>query len=352
MAKPKIGVLIINLGTPDSPSVANVRKYLREFLMDKRVIDIPFWRRFLLINFIIAPFRAPQSAKGYRELWMPQGSPLKVYGQGLEVLLQIALGNDFEVKLAMRYQSPSIKSVLSQFKDKGFKQLIMVPLYPQYASSSSGSTMEEVMNVLKGWEVIPQIKMVSQFFDHLLFIKSFVEIGKKYMAQGPYDHYLFSYHGLPEHQISKSSCDHYCRLGDCCSVYSSKNQYCYRAQCFETTRLLVKALGIKKEDYTVCFQSRLGKAPWIKPYTDEVIKQLPGRGIKKVLVFSPAFVSDCLETTIEIGVEYKKLFLEHGGEHWQLVESLNVHPTWVECLKQLVMCHCEEPKATKQSLNL
>jgi len=337
MAQTKTGVLIINLGTPDSPSVADVYKYLREFLMDRRVIDIPFWRRFLLINLIIAPFRAPESAKGYRELWTPQGSPLKVYGLQLEALLQQALGNGFDVKMAMRYQSPSIKSVLSHLKNKGFKQLIVIPLYPQYASSSSGSTMEEVMEQLKGWEVVPEIKIISQFFDHPLFIKAFIQIGKKYMAQQPFDHYLFSYHGLPEHQIMKSSCDNYCRLGDCCSVYHAKNQYCYRAQCFETTRRLVQELGIKKEEYTICFQSRLGKTPWIKPYTDEVIKQLAGRGIKKVLIFSPAFVADCLETIIEIGVEYKKLFLEQGGESWQLVESLNTHPAWVECLKQMVL---------------
>ena len=337
MVNHKTGVLIINLGTPDSPSVPDVRKYLREFLMDERVIDIPFWRRFLLINLIIAPFRAPESAKGYHELWTPKGSPLKVYGQELEGLLQSTLGSDFLVKLAMRYQSPSIKSVLSHFKHKGFKRLIVIPLYPQYASSSTGSTVQEVMKIVNGWEVIPEIKIVSQFFDHPLYTKSFVELGQKYMQQEPYEHYLFSYHGLPEHQIMKSSCDNYCRLGDCCSVYHSKNQYCYRAQCFETTRLLAAGLGIKLENYTICFQSRLGKTPWIKPYTDEIIKDLASKGIKKVLVFSPAFVSDCLETTIEIGVEYKNLFLNQGGERWQLVESLNVHPTWVECLKQMVL---------------
>jgi len=338
MLKTKTGVLIINLGTPDSPSVADVRKYLREFLMDRRVIDIPFWRRFLLVNFVIAPFRAPQSAKSYRDLWTDQGSPLKVNGQILEGLLQQALGDDFLVKLAMRYQSPGIKSVLTHFKDKGFKELIVIPLYPQYASSSSGSTMEEVMKVIRGWEVVPEIRLMGQFFDHPFFIKAFAEIGKKYIPQGHFDHYLFSYHGLPEHQILKSSCDDYCRLGDCCSVYSGNNRYCYRAQCFETTRLLVQELGIKKENYTISFQSRLGKRPWIKPYTDEVIKQLAGRAIKRVLVFSPSFVSDCLETTVEIGMEYKKLFLEHGGEHWQLAESLNTHPIWVECLKQIILC--------------
>ncbi|MDE2028346.1 MAG: ferrochelatase [Candidatus Omnitrophica bacterium] len=342
MPKSRTGVLIINLGTPESPSVADVRKYLREFLMDGRVLDIPWWRRFLLVNLIIAPFRAPESSKGYQHLWTPEGSPLKVYGLQLEGLLQKALGGDFLVKLAMRYQSPSIKSVLANFENRSFKRLIVVPLYPQYASSSSGSTQEEVMRVVKGWEVVPEIKFVSRFFDHPLFIKSFVEIGKKYTEQGDFDHYLFSYHGLPEHQIFKASCDNYCRLGDCCAVFNSKNQYCYRAQCFETTRLLAAGLGIGKEKYTICFQSRLGKTPWIKPYTDEVIKQLAAQGVKRVLVFSPAFVADCLETTVEIGVEYKKLFLEQGGGHWQLVESLNVHPTWVECLKQIVLKNCHE----------
>jgi len=355
MSKLKTAVLIINLGTPDSPSVPDVRRYLREFLMDGRVIDVPFWRRFFLVNFVIAPFRAPESSKGYQQLWTAEGSPLKVHGQKLEALLDKELGEDYVVRLAMRYQSPSIKSVLSGFENKGFKRLVIIPLYPQYASSSTGSTIEEVMKVVKKWEIIPEISFVSQFFDHPLFIKSFAEIGKKYISQNVipanvgigrhaqllagirYDHYLFSYHGLPERQILKASCGNYCRLGDCCSVYHSKNQYCYRAQCFETTRLLAQELGIKNEQYTICFQSRLGKDPWIKPYTDEVIKDLAKRGIKRVLVFSPAFVADCLETTVEIGHEYKKLFLDHGGQDWQLVESLNAHPFWIECLKRIIL---------------
>jgi len=198
MAKHKTGVLIINLGTPDSPSVADVGKYLREFLMDAQVLDIPSWRRFLLVNLIIVPFHAPQLAKVYRALWTDKGPLLKVYGVELEGLLQQALGDDFKVKLAMRYQNPSIKSVLSYFKDKGFKRLIVVPLYPQYALASTGSAIEEVTRRLKGWEAPPQVKIINQFFDHPLFIKSWVEVGKKYLAQGRYDHYLFSYHGLPE----------------------------------------------------------------------------------------------------------------------------------------------------------
>lgn len=332
----KIAVVLINLGTPDSPSVPDVRKYLREFLMDGRVIDIPFLQRWLLVNLIIAPFRAPQSAKGYHELWTKEGSPLKVYGEKVVKLLQESLGREYQVFLAMRYQNPSIKSVLDQIKHKGFERIITIPLYPQYASASNGSTIEKFMDEIKSWEIIPTVKIISQFLEYPAFIKAFAEIGKKYMAKKQYDHILFSYHGLPERQILKGSCDNYCRLGDCCSVYHSKNQYCYRAQCFQTTRLLAKALNLKDDQYTVCFQSRLGSDPWIKPYTDEKIHELINKGVKKVLVFSPAFVADCLETTIEISEEYKKVFTDLGGQEWDLVESLNDHPLWIDCLKQMV----------------
>ncbi len=334
--KSKIGVLIINLGTPDSPSVPDVRKYLREFLMDRRVIDIPFLQRFLLINCIIAPFRAPESAKGYHELWTKQGSPLKVYGQGVAKLLQTALGDEYQVELAMRYQNPSMHDVLEKFRVKAIDQIIAIPLYPQYASASTGSTHEKLFEEIKSWEIIPNLKVISQFCLHPLFIKAFAELGRQYMARERYDYYLFSYHGLPERQILKGSCGGNCKLGECCNVYHAKNQYCYRAQCFETTRLLVKELGIKEGQYKVCFQSRLGKTPWIKPYTDEVIKELTGQNIKRVLTFSPSFVADCLETTVEIGMEYKKMFMDNGGERWDLVESLNLSPAWIECLKEMV----------------
>ncbi|MBF0503527.1 MAG: ferrochelatase [Candidatus Omnitrophica bacterium] len=335
MTKLKNGVLLINLGTPDSPSIADVRKYLREFLMDARVMDIPFWSRFLLVHLVIAPFRAPQSAKAYRMLWTPQGSPLKFYGNEVQKLLQQALGEGFQVELAMRYQNPGIKDVLSRLKTTALKSLTVIPLYPQYAGASSGSTIQEVMKEIKKWEVIPDLKLISRFFDDPLFIKAFAQLGRKYMALAPYDHYLFSYHGLPQKQVLKSSCE--CRLGDCCMVYGCKNRYCYRAQCFETTRLLAEELGIPKGDYTACFQSRLGSTPWIKPHTDETIKRLAQKGIKSVLVFSPSFVADCLETTVEIGYEYKKLFFRHGGRRWQMVESLNTQPVWVDCLKELII---------------
>jgi ferrochelatase len=333
----KTGVLLVNLGTPDSPSTPDVRKYLREFLMDGRVIDIPYFSRWMLINLIIAPFRAPKSAKIYKEVWTKEGSPLKVYGIAVEKKLQEVLGEDYVVRLAMRYQNPSIESVMDELKKEGLSKLVVVPFFPQYASASTGSVYEEVMRVFKGWQVMPQLSFVNRFLDHPKFIEGFSQLGKKYMAQRQFDHYLFSYHGLPERQITKGDVSgKQCSFGGCCDTLTPQNQHCYRAQCFETTRLLVKELGLKEGQYTTCFQSRLGKDPWIKPYTDDVIKELPGKGIKSVLAFSPAFVADCLETTIEVGEEYKEMFVEAGGTDWQLVESLNDSEIWVEALEDMV----------------
>ncbi|MCU0341347.1 MAG: ferrochelatase [Spirosomaceae bacterium] len=333
----KTGVLIVNLGTPDSPNTPDVRKYLREFLMDGRVIDIPYIPRFLLVNAIIAPFRAPKSAKTYKEVWLPEGSPLKVYGVAVEKMLQEALGSNYVVKLGMRYQNPSITVALAEFQRMGLTEIIVIPFFPQYASATTGSVYEEVMRVLSGWQVMPAVKFINQFLAHPKFLAGFVQNAQKYMTEHAYDHFVFSYHGLPERQIRKGDCTkEVCKLGSCCDTLHAMNQHCYRAQCFETTRLLVKLLDIPEGKYTTCFQSRLGNDPWIKPYTEDLVKELPKRGVKSVLAFSPAFVADCLETTFEVGEEYKELFEEAGGEHWQLVESLNDSPVWVEALVDLV----------------
>lgn len=334
----KTGVLLINLGTPDSPSTPDVRRYLREFLMDRRVIDIPPVNRFFLINGVIAPLRAPKSAKVYNELWDDRGSPLLYYGLEVKDLLQSALGNEYMVTFGMRYQNPSLESSIKQMEGLGLEKIIIIPLFPQYASASTGSAVEKAFDIIKQWEVIPDIKVISKFFDHPLFIKAFAEIGRKYMEQTEFDHIIFTYHGLPERQILKSAVSGYCQLSTkCCASYNQKNRHCYRAQSYETTRLLAKELGLSEDKYTVCFQSRLGKTPWIKPYTDDIIPELTKKGVKKVLAFSPSFIADCLETTIEGGVEYKELFEQNGGEHWQLVESLNNHPLWVDCLKEMVL---------------
>jgi protoporphyrin/coproporphyrin ferrochelatase len=333
----KTGVLIVNLGTPDSPSVSDVRKYLREFLMDGRVIDFPFIPRWMLVNLIIAPFRSPKSAKTYKELWTDRGSPLKFYGVSVEQQLQEELGNDFDVKLAMRYQSPSIEAGLKHFQATGVKDIIVVPFFPQYASATTGSVYEKVMEIVSGWQTIPAIKFINNYYDHPKFVQAFAEAGKAHLEKYNYEHVIFSYHGVPVRHIRKGDCTgNTCKLGDCCNSITAMNQYCYRSQCFETTRLIVKELGLKEGTYTTCFQSRLGRESWVQPYTEDVIKKLAAQGVKSVLAFSPAFVSDCLETTIEVGEEYKELFEEKGGEHWELVESLNDRKIWVELLADLV----------------
>lgn len=338
MAKAKTGVLLVNLGTPDSPSVPDVRKYLREFLMDKRVIDIPFISRWLLVNLIIAPFRAPKSAKTYRELWEDRGSPLMFHGLDLKEKLIKQLNEDFVVALGMRYQSPSIASALDELLAAHVKKIIVLPLFPQYASATTGSVMEQVMDDIKGRLLIPELEFISKYPDNEGMIRTFAMLGKKYMDKMQYDKVIFSYHGLPERQIRKSSIDGYCQLNaKCCATYHTKNQFCYRAQCFLTSRKLAEELGLKEDQYSVFFQSRLGKDPWIQPYAEDEIRRMAKEGIKKILIFSPAFTADCLETTLEVGDEFKELFIEEGGEEWQLVESLNAQDMWVESLKKMVM---------------
>jgi ferrochelatase len=334
----KKAILLINLGTPDSPSVSDVRKYLTQFLNDARVIDISPIGRFVLVNGIIVPFRSPKSAKLYQNIWTKEGSPLLLNTKSLAEKLQKEMGDDYIVEWAMRYQKPSIKSVLEKLRKQQPSEIIILPLYPQYASSSTGSTAEAVLKELSGWEVIPSIKLINKFYDHPAFIKALVETAKDYNLNS-YEHIIFSYHGLPERQIKKASV-HYgnntCNFENCCNTISKDNRYCYRANCFETTRQLVKHLNIPQGKYTSTFQSRLDDK-WLKPYSDKVIEELAKKGMKKILVFSPAFVADCLETIYEIGTEYDEIFKEHGGESVTLVKSLNDNEAWVKAVKEIVI---------------
>jgi ferrochelatase len=330
------GVLLIQLGTPDSPSVRDVRKYLSEFLNDPRVIDIPYLLRKFLVNIIIVPFRAPKSAKLYKQLWTDKGSPLLFYSESLKEKVQFALGNNFEVELAMRYQSPSMDTVLGRMQKKGYERIIILPLFPQYASASSGSAIEKALKIIKQWWVIPKLKIISQFYNNEDYINSVVEQGKIY-NHAEFDHILFSYHGLPVRQVNKVYTDGKpCEDHNCETEINQSNQYCYKAACYATTRLLAEKLNIPKEKYTVCFQSRLDKK-WLEPFTDKVIIDHAKKGTKKLLVFSPAFVADCLETIIEISHDYSELFKANGGSHLQLVESLNDHPRWVQAVKNMIL---------------
>ncbi len=336
----KTGVLLINLGTPDNPSTPAVKKYLTEFLNDRRVIDISAIGRFFLVNLFIVPFRSAKSSKLYKEIWSDEtGSPLLHNSKQLKEKVQTKLGNNFVVELAMRYQTPDIHTSLENLRKQKVKKLIVLPLYPQYASSSTGSTLEKVFDEIKGWEVIPELKLYSNFFDNEDLIDCFVANGKQFDLNA-YDHILFSYHGLPERQIKKASAhygDNACSLGSCCETMTDKNQYCYRANCFRTTQLIVQKLNLPKEKYTICFQSRLGRSEWIKPYTDQILKERAAKGDKKILVFSPAFVADCLETIYEIGEEYNHAFKQYGGEKITLVPSLNSNDNWVDAIEKMIL---------------
>ncbi len=334
----KQAILLVNVGTPDSPSPGKVGKYLTQFLNDKRVIDIPAILRFILVNLIIVPFRSFKSAKLYSHIWTKEGSPLLLHSNDFKTKLQKELGDQFLVEIAMRYQSPSIKSALEKIRQQRPEKIHIVPMYPQYASSSTGTTIEEIFDQIKRWEIIPSINVVSKFYDHPKFIESLISAARQYKLED-YDYYIFSYHGLPERQILKGS-KHYgrntCQMGACCNSITKNNRYCYRANCFETTRQMVKALGIKEGTFETSFQSRLDNK-WLKPYSDKVIQELGEKGIKKILVFSPAFVADCLETIHEIGTEYDELFKEYGGEKITLVKSLNDNDEWVKAFKEIVL---------------
>lgn len=333
----KTGVLLIQLGTPDSPSVGDVRRYLREFLNDPRVIDIPWFPRTLLVNGIIIPFRAPKSAKIYKELWAHGNgvSPLMTHTLNVQKKLQEELmDKNVTVEMTMRYQNPSMESVLDRMHKANYEQIIIIPLFPQYASASTGSAVEKAMKIIKKWWVIPEIKIVSQFYDHEGYINSIVDRANAFDLKS-YDHVIFSYHGLPERQVDKVYNSGLCADHDCESEITEENKYCYKATSYATTRLIATKLGLKEEDYTVSFQSRLNEK-WLKPFSDKVVEEQGKKGAKKLLVFSPAFVADCLETIIEIGEEYQEIFTTNGGEKVQLVPSSNDHPEFISCLKDLV----------------
>lgn len=334
----KVGVLLIQLGTPDKPAVSAVRKYLSEFLNDPRVIDIPWLARKVLVNGIIVPFRAPKSTKVYKELWQHGNgiSPLLSHTEKLKSSLQERFKNDnVVVEFAMRYQNPSIDSVLDRMKNENYDKIILLPLFPQYASASSGSAIEKAMSIIQKWWVIPEISIISQFYENEGYINSIVENASRFNLK-EYDHILFSYHGLPERQVDKVyEATDLCSDQPCESQVNEKNKFCYKATSYATTRLIASKLGLNEEDYTVCFQSRLDKK-WLTPFSDKVVEEWGKKGAKKLLVFSPAFVADCLETIIEIGEEYQEIFERFDGEKVQLVPSSNTNDSFISGLEELL----------------
>ena len=330
----KTGILLINLGTPDSPSVKDVRRFLREFLMDPLVVDLPFITRWLLVNCIIVPFRGPKSASEYQRLWTEKGSPLKVHSEELLTKMIAKFEGRFDVAMAMRYQNPDIRCGLQKLKDAGCEELLIVPLFPQYAEATTLSILNKVNSDLEnmGWQV--KTKNISTFASDEGFIDALVSRVEN-MDVGSVDHTVFSYHGLPERQLEKLN--NGCLKDNCCDVISEKNQNCYRAQCFATTRAIAEKMQLSRQQYSICFQSRQGNIPWIQPYVDDVISALAKNGSRRIRVFSPAFVADCLETTIEIGFTYRKLFKDLGGEELYLVPGLNSADKWVDALENIII---------------
>ena len=333
----RTGVLLIQLGTPDSPSVSDVRRYLGEFLNDPRVIDLPWLGRTLLVNGIIVPFRAPKSAKVYKELWTHgEGrSPLLTHSENLTARLQERFGEEVRVHLAMRYQNPSMYDVLEQMRKENYDHIVILPLFPQYASATTGSAADLAMKLVRRWWVIPEVSIINQFYDNEGYLESIVQRAGAFNFS-EYDHFIFSYHGLPDRHVDKVyEGSDLCSDQPCETEVNDKNKFCYKATCYATTRLLAEKMGLSEERYTVCFQSRLDKK-WLTPFADRVVVEQAQKGAKKILAFSPAFVADCLETVIEIGDEYQELFVKQGGEKIQLVPSSNDHPRFVDGLEELI----------------
>jgi len=345
----KRAIILMNLGSPESTEVKDVRSYLKEFLMDKRVIDSPYLVRTVLVKGLIAPTRSPNTAHAYKKVWTKDGSPLIVLTKQLQAALQQQI--DEPVEIAMRYGNPTMKSAYDNIlaKHPDVNEVILLPLYPHYAMSSYETAVVHAEQVHKKGKYPFKITTIKPFYNEEQYLHAMAENIKPYLQQD-YDHVLFSYHGLPERHILKSDVtgQHCLKVADCCNVPSPAHAHCYRHQCFTTTHLVAALLGIPKEKYSVSFQSRLGKAEWIKPYTVMRLPEMPKEGIKKLVVICPAFVSDCLETLEEMAMQGKDIFLQAGGTDYTLVPCLNVHPLWIKAIASWV----QQIKENKKELLL
>jgi ferrochelatase len=341
----KKGILLVNLGSPDSTKTKDVRKYLDEFLMDERVIDIAYWKRYLLIKGIILNTRPKKSAKAYKKIWWQEGSPLVVISE--RFAKKVAKKLHIPVALGMRYGSMSIKNGIQELNDQGVEEILLIPLYPHYAMSSYETVVEKAKEVNRDDFPSMKINTLPVFYNDEAYISAMSTNIKTHLNGFEHDHVLFSYHGIPERHIYKSdTTKSHCKLdGSCCNTPSKAHRTCYRHQCFETTRLIVEQLGLKEGTYSNSFQSRLLKDPWLKPYTDFELEKFPKEGKKKLAVVTPAFVSDCLETLEEIAMEGKEDFIEAGGETYKHIPCMNDNDEWVD-----VVCNWVEEWQEKTML--
>ncbi len=327
-----IGVLLINLGTPDAPTPAAVGRYLREFLMDGFVIDVPKPLRWFLVNVLIVPRRKYQSAAAYQKVQLPEGSPLLVHTRAFAERVAVNLGEDYVVECAMRYGNPSIASALRKLSDANVSRIIVLPLYPHYAESSFETAVVETKKRAAELGLADRLTFFSPFYDRPEFIESFARRVTEHRAHNQSDHFVFSFHGLPERHVTKLHPNHCLQTAGCCEQIVDSNRNCYRAQCVFTANAIAQKVGLDKDGYTISFQSRLGRARWISPNTEDVLKDLAASGAKKLAVACPSFVADCLETLEEIAIRGRETFINAGGADLYLIPSLNAEPDWVEAV--------------------
>lgn len=340
----KKGIILMNLGSPDSTNVKDVKRYLSEFLMDERVIDYPYLLRLLLVRGIIVPNRSPKSARAYESIWTRDGSPLMVISEQLRQAVQARV--DEPVVLAMRYGNPTPKAAFEKLLqlEPGLEEAVLVPLYPQYAMSSYETAAEYAKETHRQEKYSFKLTIVEPFYENNAYLDALADSMRAYLNSG-YDHLLFSYHGVPERHILKGDVtgSHCLKTENCCETNSPAHLFCYRHQCKKTTELVAEKLGLPKEKYSISFQSRLGREEWLKPYTAKRLEEFPAEGIKKLLVACPAFVSDCLETLEEIAEEGKETFIHAGGQAFTMIPCLNTHPGWVGAVTDLASGTAAKP---------
>lgn len=330
-------ILLINLGSPAGTDTKQLKYYLEEFLMDERVIDVPKWWRSILVKGIIVPFRAAKSAAKYKTIWTGQGSPLVIHTKEQCRLLQQR--TDIPVYYSMRYGAPSAMDTLKKIHEENpsVQDIIVFPLYPHYAMSSYETAIENVREAHRSMNSRAALKVIPPFFDHPDYIQALANSISPYITE-PFDHLLFSYHGIPERHVKKTDCTgtHCLQSNECCDTFSAAHDFCYRHQVITTTNKVAGILGLQPNQFSFSFQSRLGRDAWLKPYTGKLFETLPATGIKKLLIVCPAFVSDCLETLEEIAVEGKTEFLKHGGTSFQMIPALNENSEWIDCMYKLI----------------
>ncbi len=330
------GLLLVNLGSPTHPTVPAIRRYLREFLMDPYVLDMPYLSRAALVYGLILPFRPHKTLASYKAIWTDEGSPLIVESIELKKALQAHFDkNNIKtfVEIGMRYQDPTLEQALDSFKAKNIKNIKVIPLYPQYALSATTTAIEKLKSLnTQKFNSFFELTFIKDFFNDTRFIQPLIETTQKHLAGVEYDHLLISFHGIPKSQLGAVVNSTKCNFGGgCCDKVDTNNRDCYRAQCFETARLLAQGLNLSKDKWSIGFQSRLTKG-WIEPFTDKILDDLPRQGIKKLAVVCPSFISDCLETLEEINIRERERFLKAGGEHYHYIPCVNHSPSWVKAL--------------------